>query len=212
MFIEGFNEFILWSKVVSVLQDINLPTIFSDSEILGNVTSAEVRENVTQSTTNYFAQNLPQSYEMWQTAHSAMANLSTIPNSFWAELAKYENNSIPYNALPQADITKVEDILSVLLASIENTVFTNYGIELGDDHASTTSFAWNSDDGDPTAQTDINTRSWQHYILVVSRQPFTLKLITGISTKHAEKTLNVSVTVQVRLYCSRCNTHHAAGP
>lgn len=129
LFMQGFTQFIQWSKVIDVLNNLSTNWIIFDPVKLAHTTSAKVQQNLTAELAKF--ENLyPPTYSATiELIQEALGNITDISNSFWPQLGK-ALTSDDYE-LPDDDNTVTfYNLFSGLLNAMENSVFAVFEIDL----------------------------------------------------------------------------------
>lgn len=129
LFMQGFTQFIQWSKVIDVLNNLSTNWIIFDPAKLAHTTSAQVQKNLTAEL-NKFENLYPPTYvETIELIQEALDNITDIPNAFWPKLGKAL--TIDDYELPDDENTLTfYNLFSGLLNAMENSVFAVFEIDL----------------------------------------------------------------------------------
>lgn len=163
LFMQGFTQFILWSKIVDVMDHLSFNSVLNTENQISKATSEEVFNNMTSITTDFFKEYPPKYYSSWQVVHEGLANISTIPDEFWPQLGKYvaslDNNDVP----PENETRTFRNAFFAISASMENALFERLGVDLvqevTEQDNTTLSLGLES---------QVNLQTWQRFDLVVS--------------------------------------------
>ncbi|KAK2594922.1 hypothetical protein QQS21_007370 [Conoideocrella luteorostrata] len=124
LFMQGFTQFIVWSKVIDVMiHQVGAGWTMDDYVALGNFTSAMVQKNITDEVNQYFSVYDPKYSTVENSVSIALANISLIPDSFWSQLAQNASLENNYTDL----YFKITDILYF---AMYNSLFFTFDIDL----------------------------------------------------------------------------------
>jgi hypothetical protein len=142
LFVEGSSSFILWWKIIEVLGNFSDvvtkafdPAASNDSF---NVTTAWFVNTLNQTVQNMFDQGYAPKYaDTIDDVNESLAQLSTLPNSFWAEDLGNDEDSKKFNESFGELYNAVTNSLfaSFNIDSIENAKAANTGAEFEADVA-----------------------------------------------------------------------------
>ncbi|KAL6817573.1 hypothetical protein V8C40DRAFT_76136 [Trichoderma camerunense] len=129
LFMQGFTQFIQWSKVIDVLNNLSTNWIIFDPAKLAHTTSEKVQQNLTAEL-NKFENLYPPTYvETIELIQEALGNITDISNSFWPNWGKALTND-DYE-LPDDENTVIfYNLFTSLLNAMENSVFAVFEIDL----------------------------------------------------------------------------------
>lgn len=129
LFMQGFTQFIQWSKVIDVINHLSVNWIVEDPRALEDTTSVEVQKNITDELNEFFELYPPEYSDTNDLINDALANITEIPNSFWAKLSKAELE--PDFDLPNDTTTTLfENIMDSLQTAMYNSIFSTFEIDL----------------------------------------------------------------------------------
>ncbi|TFA98417.1 hypothetical protein CCMA1212_009865 [Trichoderma ghanense] len=129
LFLQGFTQFIQWSKVVDVFNHLAANWIVFDPARLPRATSELVQQNMTDEIASFFKLYPPKYSDTQYVFQEALDNITNIPNSFWpkwADALTDENYELPRDKTTDLFST----IIEALVTAMENSVFTNFEIDL----------------------------------------------------------------------------------
>ncbi|KAL7905093.1 hypothetical protein GGI35DRAFT_489308 [Trichoderma velutinum] len=129
LFMQGFTQFIQWSKVIDVLNNLSTNWVFFDPGALSHTTSAKVQQNVTaelQKFENLYPPTYVNTVELIQ---EALGNITDIPDSFWPKLGRYQTSD-DYELPDDENSETFFNLLDGLLNAMENSVFAVFEIDL----------------------------------------------------------------------------------
>ncbi|KAK1239312.1 hypothetical protein MKX07_008800 [Trichoderma sp. CBMAI-0711] len=129
LFLQGFTQFIQWSKVVDVFNHLAANWIVFDPARLSRATSQLVQQNMTDEIASFFKLYPPKYSDTQYVFQEALDNITDIPNSFWpkwADALTDENYELPTDKTTDL----FSKIIEALVTAMENSVFTNFEIDL----------------------------------------------------------------------------------
>ncbi|PON22882.1 hypothetical protein TGAM01_v208137 [Trichoderma gamsii] len=129
LFMQGFTQFIQWSKVIDVINHLSVNWIVEDPRALEDTTSVEVQKNITEELNEFFELYHPEYSDTNDLISDALANITDIPNSFWSKLSKAEVE--PDFFLPNDTTTDLfQNIMDSLQTAMYNSIFSTFEIDL----------------------------------------------------------------------------------
>lgn len=129
LFMQGFTQFIQWSKVIDVINHLSFSWIVDDPKALTDATSVEVQKNITEELSEFFELYHPQYADTDDLINDALANITEIPNSFWPKLSKYwlvEDYNLPNDTNTELFF----NIMDSLQTAMYNSIFSTFEIDL----------------------------------------------------------------------------------
>ena len=163
LFMQGFTQFIIWSKIMDTLDTISLSSVFDDVDKLAKVTTAIAVESLSSMINKFFETYPPKYTATFDNVQWAVGNISLLPDSFWPDLATY------LTTLDDNDITnqtQFDDFFSNFMnmsTSMQNSLIETFGIDLveevTDDNKNVT---------ESGLESEVNVRMWARFDLVVS--------------------------------------------
>lgn len=160
---QGFTQFIIWSKIIDIINNLSFYSILSSAEDISVATSQVVRDNVSSLTNEFFHEFPPKYYFSWGIVHEGLANISTLPDDYWPLLGKYAM-TLDENDYPPLNESKVfyTAFYGITLA-MENTLLETFGMDLVEEVV----------EQDNTTlpigiESKVNTQTWGRFNLVVS--------------------------------------------
>ncbi|KAK5987937.1 hypothetical protein PT974_12073 [Cladobotryum mycophilum] len=171
LFMAGFEQFIIWSKIVETFNHLGSNWILWDIPALMTATTAEVQRNITDVTNEFFTEFHPKSPELIETVREAIKNITHLPNTLWPELAKFEQTDSEAVFGNGTAAESLLEIVTVILSSMSNAVFETFEIEMGAEIKTKGSEGSESTAGVvPNAnaqfQIKVQAKTWQRYRLV----------------------------------------------
>ena len=133
LFLQGFVQFVIWSKITDVLEHLSFSSLLPSARELRNATSAEIRQNVINVTRDFFKLYPPTYIGNLETANLAIANITKISDSFWPQLLKW---SVTGNAADKPDAQDYQLYLNSfnsIIYSIANGVLESFQIAISED-------------------------------------------------------------------------------
>lgn len=129
LFMQGFTQFIQWSKVIDVITHLSVNWIVEDPLALEDTTSVEVQKNITEELNEFFELYHPEYSDTNDLINDALGNITAIPNSFWSKLSKAELE--PDFNLPNDTTTDLfQNIMESLQTAMYNSIFSTFEIDL----------------------------------------------------------------------------------
>ncbi|KAF4456111.1 bacterial low temperature requirement a [Fusarium albosuccineum] len=165
LFMQGFTQFIIWSKIIDVENHLNFDFILNDPDKLAASTSEDVGNAVSKLAEDFFKTYKPQYYDTWQAVENSVANVTSISDDFWPQFANYVATNQGAEDLPYNDTEILSYSLDNVLAAMENALLETFGIDLikemqdGDD-------AQQAQLEDANLQFNLNQKTWERFNLV----------------------------------------------
>lgn len=132
LFTQGFTQFLIWSKIVDVIDTVSVGLGRGSVEWLYNTTSEEVQGRMNASTMLFFQDFPPKILSTWMTVDDALFNITLIPDAFWPDLANYyKTNDV--RVLRDTDFEATEifsKVLQATMSSMANALFATFGMDL----------------------------------------------------------------------------------
>lgn len=177
LFMQAFTQYIIWSKVMDTLNQVtnayfgaSSGTNDNDIALIGNMTTDLFVSAVQNGTDAYFKKYPAKMRETTETVKAALKNLTSIPNMYWPQLAKFiqtgDDNVFP-NRSVDSFVTMIYAIDSIS-ESLSNNLFQVFGIDLTKDVISSSQPTSQGDINSGMLQTKVNNKTWRRYRLVVS--------------------------------------------
>lgn len=174
LFMQAFTQYIIWSKVMDALNKITGAYFGSentdDIAVIGNLTTAVFASAVKNGTDAFFQKYPAKMRETTETVSIALKNLTTIPDTYWSQLAKFVqtgDENVLSNSSVDAFLTMVDATASIS-ASLSNNLFQVFGIDLSKDVISASRPASEGEINSGMLQNKVNNKTWRRYRLVVS--------------------------------------------
>lgn len=174
LFMQAFTQYIIWSKVMDALNKITGAYFGSentdDIAVIGNLTTAVFASAVKNGTDAFFQKYPAKMRETTETVSIALKNLTTIPDTYWPQLAKFVqtgDENVLSNSSVDAFLTMVDATASIS-ASLSNNLFQVFGIDLSKDVISASRPASEGEINSGMLQNKVNNKTWRRYRLVVS--------------------------------------------
>lgn len=125
-----FTQFLIWSKIVDVLNTVSVGLSRGNVEWLLTATSAQVQERVRTSALDFFRDFPPRIPSTWVTVNDALDNVTRIPDAFWPDLARYyRTNDVRALKATDLDATQTSAILQATMSSMANALFATFGMD-----------------------------------------------------------------------------------
>lgn len=169
LFMQGFTQFILWSKIVDVLNNFRADWIIADVDALSRATSAAVHANISAEVSKFFAEYNPKWQDLIETIDTTLENITTIPDDYWPQLARFSVTKAEADLPPVNTSEFVFNVLTTLAVTMENSLFATFDVDL------TQEFIDQDKNKNVTVDTmgggfatTINNDTWDRFQLVVS--------------------------------------------
>ncbi|PHH93401.1 hypothetical protein CDD83_3714 [Cordyceps sp. RAO-2017] len=169
LFTQGFTKFLIWSKIVDVLETLSMGFNQGKMDHLVNATSLQVQEHLSETIRNFFEMFPPKIPSTWDTVNDALANVTRIPDAFWNELAVYYQTD-DVRAFGVTDIEAAEMFSSILratMSSMANALFATFGMDL-EGEVTNKNPRIEDDIQGGGFQGQVQDKTWDRYRLVVS--------------------------------------------
>ncbi|EHK16258.1 uncharacterized protein TRIVIDRAFT_164235, partial [Trichoderma virens Gv29-8] len=167
LFMQGFTQFIQWSKVIDVLNNLSTNWLIFDPDRLAHATSEQVQQNMTKELRTFFESYPPKYSDTGDLITEAVANITDISNSFWPKLAK-AFASDDYELPEDKNLDLLSTILEALFTAMDNSVFSTFEIDL-EGEALKESREKGGEDGNQSAAqfaAQVDDATWERYNLV----------------------------------------------
>ncbi|TWU72745.1 hypothetical protein ED733_001886 [Metarhizium rileyi] len=171
LFMQAFTQYIIWSKVMSVLNQLTdnyFGGVVGDSSPQTNITSAKIGQYFKNKTDDFFSQYPAKMTETLQTVELAINNITSLPNDLWPTLEKFGNSG---NASALSETT--EDAVTTFLlstqsiiASMTNNLFQAFGIDVAKDVIRPTHNITRGNISAETFQNKVTNKTWRRYRIV----------------------------------------------
>lgn len=165
LFMQGFTQFIIWSKIIDVLNNLSFDSIMNSLDATAEATSLEIQENLYNITTEYFALYPPKYYDTWESVNYALTNVTDISDSFWPQIIRWIETQADADLPSADDATLYLQIMTALSSSMSNALYENFGIDLYKELLDENP---NVDINGGGFQNTVNEETWNRYMLVVS--------------------------------------------
>ncbi|KJZ72127.1 hypothetical protein HIM_08500 [Hirsutella minnesotensis 3608] len=132
LFTQGFTHFLIWSKIVDVLNTVSMGLSNVDADWLVNATSQQIQRTLNDSAQSFFKDFPPKILSTYDTVNDALNNITQIPDSFWPDLAEYYKTN-DAAAFKDNDIQATEifsNVLQATMSSMANALFATFDIDL----------------------------------------------------------------------------------
>ncbi|RFU75351.1 hypothetical protein TARUN_6897 [Trichoderma arundinaceum] len=167
LFMQGFTQFIQWSKVIDVINNLSTNWLVFDTDRLPRATSEMVKENMTEELNEFFETYHPQYSDTNDLISEALENITDIPNAFWPKLAKYiliEDYFLPNDSTTDLFFS----IIGAIETAMENSVFSTFEIDLEGEFIKESEEGGGIDENQTDAQfaAQVTEDTWDRYNLV----------------------------------------------
>lgn len=126
---QGFTQFIQWSKVIDVINHLSVNWIVEDPLALEDTTSVEVQKNITDELNEFFELYHPEYSDTNELINDALANITELPNAFWSKLSKAQLEP-DYNLPNDTNTDLFQNIMEALTTAMYNSIFSTFEIDL----------------------------------------------------------------------------------
>ncbi|PHH70531.1 hypothetical protein CDD80_5951 [Ophiocordyceps camponoti-rufipedis] len=167
LFTQGFTQFLIWSKIVDVLNTVSMGFGRKGHEWLTDATTAEVQARLNESTQAFFMDFPPKIPSTWITINDAISNITLIPDAFWSELSNYyeTHNASAFNTTDIKAAQVFSDIMTATMSSMANALFATFGMDLESDVTNKNPRLYDDIKGGGF-QGEVQTETWDRYRLV----------------------------------------------
>jgi hypothetical protein len=167
LFMQGFTQFIQWSKVVDVISHLSVNWIVYDADALEHTTSEMVQQNMTDELNSFFDLYPPEYSDTSDLIDDALNNITDIPNAFWPKLAEFWN--VDSYQLPDDDNTDLFiNIMDSLTTAMYNSIFSTFEIDIeGELNKEEEESGVENDQSSAQFATQVSDETWERYNLVV---------------------------------------------
>ncbi|KAL7943644.1 hypothetical protein V8C42DRAFT_346567 [Trichoderma barbatum] len=131
LFMQGFTQFIQWSKVVDVLLNLSTNWIVDDPEGLSHTTSKLVQKNMTGELEKFQKLYPPTYSNTVELIQEALGNITDISDGFWLKLSKaYTLEDYTLDADADEELSILDTLQNGLFTAMSNSVFAVFEIDL----------------------------------------------------------------------------------
>ncbi|EFY92981.1 hypothetical protein MAC_00764 [Metarhizium acridum CQMa 102] len=166
LFMQGFTQFVLWSKIVDVLNHLSSNWITADMDAVSRATSADVHANISAEVTKFFADYNPKWQTLIETIETAIRNISAIPDDFWPQLAKFSATQAEADLPPENTTDFVTDVFLTLSITMQNSLFATFDVDLTQEFIDQGKDDVTIDTLGGGFETTINQDTWDRFELV----------------------------------------------
>lgn len=165
LFMQGFTQFIIWSKIVDTINHLSFDSVFSSTDDLRRSTTVDVVNSLVDIVNKFFKDFPPKYSATWSNVEWAIGNLSLIDDSFWPTLANYADTGSDADAakINETDYDNFFTYFNDMATSMENSLLETYGIDLVEEVTDA-----NKTISDTGLETTVNEKMWARFELVVS--------------------------------------------
>ncbi|KAK2612293.1 hypothetical protein QQS21_001719 [Conoideocrella luteorostrata] len=165
LFMQGFTQYLIWSKIVSQVK--RLIVIADPSDDARLATSIGVRDSLNSSIQAFFKDYPPKIPSTWETVNDALNNITKIPDKFWVVMDNGLSTVDANRISPDLEdaLVNILNTVSALVISMSNALFAAFGINLDDDLAKQNPAAAKSVK-DGGYQYLVQDKTWNRYRLV----------------------------------------------
>lgn len=163
LFMQGFTQFIIWSKIMDTLKTLELNSVFDDIDSIKQATTDLVVDSLYTMINKFFEDYPPKYTATIDNVQWAVGNISLLPDSFWPDLATYlttfDDNDITNGTQFYDFITNFMNMST----SMENSLIETFGIDLVEEVTDA-----NKNVTESSLESEVNIRMWARFDLVVS--------------------------------------------
>lgn len=163
LFMQGFTQFIIWSKIMDTINNMSFDSIFNTAEGVAKATTAQVVDNLTKLINKFFEDYPPKYTATVNNVQWAIGNISEIPDSFWPGLAKYATTGEDKDAPNEDQLNTFFTYFNDMSTSMENSLLETFGIDLVEEVTDD-----NKNITETGLETKVNEKMWARFDLVVS--------------------------------------------
>lgn len=169
LFMQGFTQLVIWSKIVEVLEKIMGSFNVSGLKDATNATSQEIEQGFNMTTMEFFSLYPSKIEGTTETVQGALTNISSLPDSLWPQVAQYASTNNP-DVFPESAyeaLGKFSDSVTTIMSAMANALFATFGIDI----TTEVSASIVSDVSAQVAggyQAIVQVATWERYLLVVS--------------------------------------------
>ncbi|PHH74739.1 hypothetical protein CDD82_4803 [Ophiocordyceps australis] len=188
LFTQGFTQLLIWGKI-NDMQKLAGRAFDRESDLwLPNTTTAQVQQHWRENVMRFFQDYPPNIEGTLDIVNNSIANLSSIPNHFWYDVAAFDS-TLNETLLDQEDEASMETYFTVLenlLSAMSNALSTAFGIDLS------------SEVKDKHPDRDIRTGSFQVQISFKGSERYSLVVSSTFLAAAATVFFLVALTVIAR--------------
>ncbi|KAM5348005.1 hypothetical protein ACJ41O_007829 [Fusarium nematophilum] len=130
LFMQGFTQFVIWSKIVDEINNLDLGTFWTSTEQIAQATSKNVSERLSKIIYKFFETYTPTYVTTWNTVDEALANISSIPNDFWPDLATYLTTGNENDFPDEDSYWTYDDAVTYIDSAMQNALLEAFKIDL----------------------------------------------------------------------------------
>lgn len=161
LFMQGFTQFIIWSKIMDTINNMSFDSIFNTAEGVAKATTAQVVDNLTKLINKFFEDYPPKYTATVNNVQWAIGNISEIPDSFWPGLAKYATTGEDKDAPNEDQLNTFFTYFNDMSTSMENSLLETFGIDLVEEVTDD-----NKNITETGLETKVNEKMWARFDLV----------------------------------------------
>ncbi|KAG6003171.1 hypothetical protein E4U21_002285 [Claviceps maximensis] len=169
LFLQAFTQFIMWGKVMGVLNRMNVDLFsFDDDSPATNTTSADMAKYIQQLVDQYYALYPAKLPEITSTVNYAIRNISLVHDSLWPQLRAWDKTGNA-SVISSDNLDGVDTVLYSLqniVTSLTNNLFQVFGIDLAKDVIGTGKLPNQGDINSGMFQSAMDNKTWRRYRLV----------------------------------------------
>ncbi|KAM0563345.1 hypothetical protein ACHAPJ_001063 [Fusarium lateritium] len=166
MFVQGFTQLIIWTKVLDVFSNIDLKSEYlSDDKKVAKSTTKTIVDQLEKVVKKFFETYTPQYITTMNTATDALANISTIDNTFWPQLVKYSETELDADFPNTTEYDTLQNALISLESAMENALLETFKIDLVSE-VNDANKDKNLNQTDVAFESEVNAQTWERFELI----------------------------------------------
>ncbi|KAF5019640.1 hypothetical protein F66182_8344 [Fusarium sp. NRRL 66182] len=131
LFVQGFTQLVIWTKIMDVFSNLNMNWVLLDDEnAIAKSTTKTIVAELQKVAEQFFKTYTPQYITTWNTAEAALANISTINDTFWPEIAKYSSTLEESDKPDPEEFQVFYNAMIGLISAMENALLETFKIDL----------------------------------------------------------------------------------
>ncbi|KAF4970779.1 hypothetical protein FSARC_2249 [Fusarium sarcochroum] len=166
MFVQGFTQLIIWTKVLDVFSHLDPWSDFlSDDDKVANSTTKTVVAEFEKVVEKFFETYTPQYITTMNTAQDALANISTINDTFWPQLIKYSETELDADMPNTTEYDTLQNSFTSLQSAMQNALLETFKIDLVSE-INDANQEKNINQTDVDFESEVNVQTWVRFELI----------------------------------------------
>ncbi|KAH7119344.1 hypothetical protein EDB81DRAFT_891824 [Dactylonectria macrodidyma] len=161
LFMQGFTQFIIWSKIMDTLSKLILKSVFDDINSLARSTTAVVVDSLTTTINKFFEEYPPKYISTIDNVNWAVGNISELSDDFWPDLAKYLTTLNESDIINMTEFSDFWTSFNNMSTSLQNSLIETFGIDLVEEVTDA-----NKNVTETGLESEVNTKMWARFDLV----------------------------------------------